>query len=202
MKIVLSILIAAGVFLISRAALCEEVGLLDPHGFGVSIGAGVTDFAQGDMREVTDPGGTWEVRFAAGTRLPFAFEAAYVGSAQAIDAPGLDPDAVLFGTGLEGGVRFDVLPSEVNPYFLVGIGWGRYELAGVDTNTSSVDRRDDVLTLPFGIGVDVKLDPFVLDARAIMRPTFDNELLPDRAEAGNPTRLDSMSLLVRAGVEL
>jgi hypothetical protein len=35
-----------------------------------------------------------------------------------------------------------------------------------------------------------------------MRPTFDNELLPDRAEAGNPTRLDSMSLLVRAGVEL
>lgn len=202
MRLVLALLIAAAVFLVSRAALCQELGAHAPGGVAVSVGAGVTDFAQADMREVTDPGGTWEVRLAAGTRLPIAFEAAYVGSAQAIDAAGLDPDAVLVGTGLEGGFRLDVLPDEVNPYFLAGIGWSRYALAGVETGTSSVARRDDVLTLPFGVGVDLKVDPFVFDARAVMRPTFDNELLPDRAEAGNPTRLDNMSLLLRAGVEL
>jgi hypothetical protein len=201
-RLVLALLIAAVVFLVSRAALCQEPGWHAAGGVAVSVGAGVTDFAEADMREVTEPGGAWEVRLAAGTRLPIAFEAAYVGSAQAIDAAGLDRDAVLVGTGLEGGFRLDVLPDEVNPYFLAAIGWSRYELAGVESNTSSVDRRDDVLTLPFGVGVDVKVAPFVLDARAVMRPTFDNELLPDRAEAGNPTRLDSMSLLLRAGVEL
>ena len=202
MKVVLAILIAAGVFLASRTALCQEAVSLAPPGLSLSVGAGLTDFAEADMREVTDPGGAWEVRLAVGTRLPIAFEAAYVGSAQAIHAPGLDPDAVLVGTGLEGGARLDVLPSDVNPYFLVGIGWGRYQLAGAETNMSTVNRRDDVLALPFGVGVDFKLDRFVFDARVVMRPTFDNELLPDRAEAGNPTRLDSLSLLVRAGVEM
>jgi hypothetical protein len=59
-----------------------------------------------------------------------------------------------------------------------------------------------VLTLSLAVGVDAHIGRFVLDARAVMRPTFDNELLPDSAEPGNPTRLDSLSLLVRAGFEL
>lgn len=150
MKFVVAFLIAAGIVLISRTALCEENEPLSPIGLGVSAGAGVTGFVDGDMREAADPGGTWDVRVAAGTRLPVAFEAAYVGSAQAID----------------------------------------------------VNQQDDVFTLSLAIGVDVRLDRIVLDARAVMRPTFDNQLVPDSGEPGNPTRLDSLSLLVRAGVEL
>ncbi len=202
MKLVIAFLIAASILLVSRAVLCEEGRLLSPYGIGVSAGPGVTGFVDADMRAATDPGGAWDVRVAAGTRLPVAFEAAYVGSAQAIDALGLDPDSILVGTGLEGGARIDLLPDEANPFVVVGAGWTRYQLANADSNTSSVNQRDDVLTLSLAIGMDVRIDRVVLDARAVMRPTFDNELLPDSAEPGNPTRLDSLSLLVRAGVEL
>lgn len=202
MKYVVAVLIAAGIVLASRAALCEEGGPISPIGFRLSAGAGVTGFVDSAMREATDPGGTWDVRVAAGTRLPVAFEAAYVGSAQAIDVLGLDPDAILVGTGLEAGARVDLLPAEANPFVAVGAGWTRYQLAQADTNTSSVNQRDDVLTLSLAVGMDLHIDRFVIDARAVMRPTFDNELLPDSAEPGNPTRLDSVSLLVRAGVEL
>ncbi|HEU5060814.1 MAG TPA: hypothetical protein VFU21_29995 [Kofleriaceae bacterium] len=202
MKWVLAVLVALAVLLVSRAALCEDEGVLAPYGFGLAVGAGVTGFVEADMREVTDPGGTWEVRVTAGTRLPIAFEAAYVGSAQAIDVLGLDPDAVLVGNGVEGGARLDVLPGELNPYFVAGLGWTRYELANADTNTSSVRRRDDILVLPFGVGLDMHVDWFVLDARAVMRLAFGNELMPDSAEPGNPTGLDSVSFLVRGGFEL
>ena len=202
MKVALAALIAAAVLLFSRAALCEEDALLSRYGFSLTAGAGVTGFVDTDMREATDPGGTWDVRVAGGTRLPVAFEAAYVGSAQSIDALGLDSDAILVGTGLEGAVRVDLLPFEANPYVVAGAGWTRYELANTETNTSSVNRRDDVLTLSFAVGADLHVGQWLLDARAVMRPTFDNELLPDSAEPGNRTRLDSLSLLVRGGFEL
>jgi len=142
MKYALAALIAAGILLVSRAALCEEGGLLSPYGVGVSAGAGVTGFVDSDMRAATDPGGAWEVRGAAGT------------------------------------------------------------LANADRNTSSFNQEDDLFTLSLAVGVDLRIDRIILDARAVMRPTFDNELLPDSAEPGNPTRLDSLGFLVRAGVEL
>ena len=202
MKIVVALLLATGILLVSRAALCDEGRSPSPYGFGVSAGAGVTGFVDGDMRAATDPGAAWDLRVAAGTRLPVSIEAAYVGSAQAIDALGLDPDAILVGSGLEAGARIDLLPAEANPFVVVGAGWTRYQLANADRNTSSLNQRDDVLTLSLAIGMDLRIDRVVLDARAVMRPTFDNELLPDSAEPGNPTRLDSLSLLVRAGLEL
>ena len=202
MKILCSFLIAAGLLLASSAALADEVGLLSRTGFGVSIGAGVTGFVNDDMREATDPGGIWDVRVAGGTRRPVAFELAYVGSAQAIEAIGLDPDAILFGTGVEGAARFNLQAGPVRPYVVVGAGWTRYELANAESNTSSVNGRDDVLTLPVGAGMDYRIDVFVLDARVVVRPTFDNELLPDSRALGNPTRLDSASLLIRVGFEL
>lgn len=202
MKFAIAFVIALGIVLISRTALCQEDNPLASPGIALSAGAGVTGFVDGDMRAATDPGGTWDVRVAAGTRLPVAVEAAYVGSAQAIEALGLDPDAILVGTGLEAGARVDLLPAEANPFVVVGAGWTRYQLANADSNTSSVNQRDDVFTLSLAVGMDVQIDRLILDARAVMRPTFGNDLLPDSAETGNPTRLDSLSLLVRAGFEL
>ena len=112
MKIQCSLLIAAGLFLASRAALADELGLLSRHGFGMSIGAGVTE-----------------------------------------------------------------------------------------SNTSSLDGATTCSPCRSGAGIDVRFDPLVLDARVAVRPTFDNELLPDSRAPGNPTRLDSASLLVRVGFE-
>jgi hypothetical protein len=146
-------------------------------------------------------GGTWEARVSAGTRLPLSFEAAYVGSAQSLDVLGMDADAVLVGTGLEGTARLNVMPGELNPYFLFGAGWTRYDVTNTTTNTSSMNPRDDVVVIPFGAGVDYRLGQWILDARAVFRPTFDNELLPDSNEPGNPTRLDNWSAILRGGFE-
>lgn len=205
MKILWSLLIAAGLLLANRAAAADEGGddgaLLSPYGFEVTLGAGVTGFIDDDMRNATDPGGTWDVRFSTGTRMPLSFEAAYVGSAQPVDVLGLDPDAVLVGTGFEGAARLNVFFGHTSPYFVVGAGWTRYDVTNAQTNTSSMNTRDDVLALPMGAGVDYRLGRWILDARAVFRPTFDNELLPDSTAAGNPTRLDNWSALLRGGFE-
>lgn len=201
MKIVWSFLIAAGLCLDSRAAVADEVGLLSPYGFALTVGGGVTGFVDENMRDVSDPGGTWEARVSAGTRLPISFEAAYVGSAQALDVLGMDSDALLVGTGLEGTARLNLLPGRTNPYFLIGAGWTRYDVTNTTTNTSSMNDQDDVLALPLGVGVDHRVGPWILDARAVVRPTFDNELLPDSSEPGNPTRLDNWSAVLRGGFE-
>ena len=201
MKILCAFLIAAGLFLASRAARADEVGFLSRYGFGMSIGAGVTGFVNDDTREATHPGGAWDVRIAGGTRLPVSFELAYVGSAQAIDAIGLDPDAILFGTGVEGAARYNLRAGAARAYVLAGAGWIRYEVANAQSNTSSLNSSDDVATLPIGAGIDVRFDPLVLDARVVVRATFDSEILPDSRAPGNPTRLDSASLLARVGFE-
>lgn len=200
-KTLCSFLIGAGLCLASRAGPADELGPLSRHGFGMSIGAGVTGFVNDDTREATHPGGAWDVRVSGGTRLPVSFELAYVGSAQAIDAIGLDPDAILFGTGVEGVARLNLRAEVARPYFVAGAGWTRYEVANAQSNTSSVKGRDDVATLPIGAGIDVKFDPLVLDARVVVRATFDSEILPDSPTPRNPTRLDSASLLVRVGFE-
>src|SRR6185295_12788955 len=53
-------------------------------GVGLTLGGGATGFWQEGTRGFVDTGGMWEARLAFGTRLPVAFEAAYVGSAQGI----------------------------------------------------------------------------------------------------------------------
>lgn len=203
MKIVCTLLIAAGLLLASRAALAQEraSNLIAEYGFGFSVGAGVTGFIDADMRDATKPGGTWEARVAAGTRKAVTIEAAYVGSAQEIDALGLDPDAILLGSGVEAGARLNVFRGPMRPFFMVGGGWTHYDVTNAEVNTSSVNNDDDVLVLPLGIGIDYRVGAFVTDLRAVMRPTFFNDLLPDSPEEGNPTRLDNWSLLLRGGFE-
>ena len=63
---------------------------LERNGIGVSLGGGVAGFTQDDMRDTTDDGGAWGVRVAFGTRSLFGVEAEYIGSAQNINALGLD----------------------------------------------------------------------------------------------------------------
>lgn len=203
MKILWSSLIAVGLLLASRAAAAdEEGGLLEHHGFAITVGAGVTGFADDTMRSATHPGGTWELRFSTAIRSRLAVEAGYVGSAQQVDLLGMDPDALLVGTGLEAAARVNLATGRVSPYVLIGAGWTHYDVTNADSNTSSMSSRDDVLAVPFGAGADVRFGSWILDARAVFRATFDNDLLPDSSEVGNPTRLDNWSALLRGGFEL
>ena len=61
---------------------------------------GVLDFARDDLPDMTGTAGSWDARFQSGTRCYLGFEAAYLGSAQSIDAIGLDQDATLLSNGV------------------------------------------------------------------------------------------------------
>jgi hypothetical protein len=113
-----------------------------------------------------------------GTRSPIGFEAAYIGSAQTIDALGLDNDALLVGNGLEGKVRVNLLDANIQPFAFGGIGWRRYDLTRTDFNTSAISDQDDVLEVPLGAGIATKWQGFMFDARAEYRFATQEDLMP------------------------
>jgi hypothetical protein len=154
-----------------------------PSGFGtaVQLGGGVVNFSGSTARDMTNVGGMWDLRLAFGTRSIIGLEAAYVGSAQGINAIGLDPDAILVGNGGEAALRlnapFAYRGSLVEPFAFGGAGWTRYNVVNDNFNTSFVREKDDVLTVPFGGGLAASFQGFMFDARFTYRVLYDNQLL-------------------------
>jgi hypothetical protein len=174
----------------------EGGNLLTRNGMEFSVGGGVQNFTTDEATDVTGTAGTWEARVIAGTRRLIAIEAAYIGSAQSVDAIGLDSDAVLLGTGLEGDVRVNWNNSTAwQPYALIGAGWKRYDVTNADFNTSAIADDDNLLEIPMGIGVAYRFAPLVLDVRGVFRPAVGNDLI-----AGD-TSLHNWSATARAGFE-
>src|SRR5690606_37874324 len=127
--------------------------MLTPFGMALAVGGGVIGFIDSDATAFTDPGGSWEARLSVGTRWPVSIEAAYVGSAQNVEALGLDDDAILLGTIFEANARVNVLPNlPVQPYLFGGIGYTRYDITNEDFNTSSVDDEETLGHVPVGAG--------------------------------------------------
>ena len=151
----------------------------DRYGIGLSVGGGVDDFVSDSFRNTTSTGGSWNVRATFGTRSYIAGEASYIGSAQSIDALGLDSDAVLVGNGLQGAVRINVLPNfAVQPFLYGGAAWRHYELSDTNFNTSDVQDSDDVFEVPVGVGVAGYIAGFMADVRAEYRGAWDSDLIP------------------------
>jgi len=195
--------VVVSLFLVPAIAQAQEAQpeprLLTPYGLSLTVGGGVTGFLDQDMQDATDPGGSWEARLAAGTREFIGLEAAYIGSAQPIDALGLDADAVLLGTGLEATARINLVKGAIQPYVLAGAGWMHYQLTNADTNTSSVEEDDDVLAVPLGVGVGYRYQRLILDARGVFRPVAYSDLIPTAGDT--ETSLHSWTALVRGGFE-
>jgi hypothetical protein len=171
-------------------------------GAGVLLGGGVQDFSRSNARGVTNTGGFWNARVVAGTREYIGLEGAYVGSAQGINALGLDSDAVLISNGVEGAVRLN-LPIFVarsatllEPFVFGGAGWSRFHVARTSVNTSDIATDDDVLTVPYGAGMMVAYRGLMADARFTYRSTFYNDLL--RTTGGS---LDTWSAGAQVGFE-
>jgi outer membrane protein OmpA-like peptidoglycan-associated protein len=191
---------------LDRAPLVEQaapavrsMSALLPN-MSISIGGGVTDFAEDEMRDVTGMGGSWEARLTLRTRAHIALEAAYLGSAQSVDSLGLDPDAVLVSNGLGAAVRLNLMTSRTQPYLLAGAAWRQYDVTNADFNTSSMDEEDVVLETPLGVGLSYRFDRVLLDARAVYRRVFDNDLI----EAGldqNEIELHNWTANLMAGFE-
>lgn len=177
----------------------ERTDLVSRFGVSVSVGGGVTGFIEDGAREAASIGGSWEARVAAGTRRQLAIEAAYIGTAQPIDALGVDDNAVLLGSGLEADARVNILTGAIQPYLLAGAGWTRYDVTNTETNTSDLAEDDNVFHIPLGIGVGYRYRGLLLDARALYRATADSDLLATGEENG--PRLDTWSANLRAGFE-
>jgi len=179
----------------TAAADVEDYFPLDDPGISVTVGGGVSDFMEEDMRNTTDTGGMWELRMIAGTRSLIALEAAYVGTAQAIDARfGPDTTATLVGTGLEGAIRVNVLPmQDFTPYAFGGVGWKRYDVTGEDFTTSDVGIQDEdnQVEIPFGAGLAYRYEGFLADARFTYRVATGEDMV---LEATTPTSTNEDAL--------
>jgi hypothetical protein len=151
-------------------------------GAGILVGGGFEDFTNNTMRNMTGTGGNWTARVLAGTRQFVGLEAGYVGSVRSIDALGLQSNATLLSNGLEGAARLNVpvvmrRTQLLEPFGFVGLGWSRYQLQNTTTITADLERRDDVMTLPVGGGLEYAIGRFMADARFTYRATYYNDLM-------------------------
>ena len=176
----------------------RRTGPATGYGSTITLGGGVMNFTGAGARGVTDTGGAWGFRLGWGSRSILGLEAAYVGSANNLNVVGLDPNAVLLGTGAEGNLRLN-LPVPVRdtlfePFGLAGLGWTRFDIINDDFNTSGAREKDHVMTVPVGAGVALGARGFLVDVRYTYRFVYDEDLL------GN-TNLDNWILSANIGGE-
>jgi hypothetical protein len=149
---------------------------VDRMGIGIAAGGGAGGFTNDTLHGATNVGGEWDVRLTLGTRTPFAAELSYIGSAQSIDALGLDQDAMLVGNGAQGALRLNALPGEaVTPFVFAGAAWRHYNVRHSGPNLSDVANSDDVLEVPVGVGVAGHVNGLLIDLRGEFRASaFEN----------------------------
>ena len=159
-------------------------------GSGFLVGGGYEDFTSNTMRSQTGGGGSWNARGVVGTHQFVGVEGAYVGAAHSVDALGVNSSAVLISNGLEGNVRVN-LPilmrraQLLEPFGFVGLGWQHYQVTNTNTNTSDLAKNDDVVTVPFGGGLEYAVGRFMADARFTYRPTYYNDLMRSGGSLSN-----------------
>lgn len=160
--------------------------IFERWGTAMALGGGVDSFVN-RVATGTQAGGGWNVRAILGTRTMFGFEAAYIGSAQSIDAIGLDRSAVLVGNGAQGSVRFNMTPQyDLGVLLHAGLAWRRYDITNADFNTSDLSGTDDVLEVPLAAGLQYDYRGMLLDARAEYRfANYGDMMGPGTASSGD-----------------
>jgi hypothetical protein len=156
-------------------------------GGALLVGGGYEDFTNSTLNHMTSGGGAWNARVVAGTRQFVGLEAAYVGAARSIESLGLSNNASLVSNGLEGTVRVNIpivrRASLIEPFGFAGLGWSHYHIGNTTNLTSDLLSNDDVMTVPFGGGLEYGYKAFIADARFTYRQTYYNDLV--RTGGGN-----------------
>jgi hypothetical protein len=161
---------------------------LERVGIGFSAGGGVDDFASDTMRGATGVGGGWNVRATLGTKSVLALEGSYIGSAQNINALGLDNDALLIGNGVQGALRLNFIEDfVVQPFVYGGAAWRHYDISNSNFNTSDVADSDDVAEFPAGVGVAGYVYGLMADVRGEYRFATGEDLAPSANNTGDAT---------------
>ncbi len=149
-------------------------------GVGLLLGGGFNQYTNGRLQNVTGDGGFWTARIVAGTREYVGMEAAYLGDARAMTGLGFSNDSRLISNGLSGNLRLNIPiargASLVEPFGFVGVGWQHYTVTNNNVALSDVTSTDDVLTLPYGGGLEFAYKGFMVDARYTYTQTYYNNL--------------------------
>jgi len=180
---------------------------VNPHiftdvGMSLGVGGGVNNFTNSVLRDMADVGGNWDAKLTIGTRQIVAFEAGYVGTAQGIQALGLDNSAVLMSNGVQGDVRVNLTTGDVQPYIFGGAAYKHYSLMNSSINTSDVRDSDDVIEIPAGIGLAWHVGAFVAEPRFDYRWAFGDQLVNSFDSDGNRVSgLDNWNLSANVGFE-
>lgn len=169
-------------------------------GVTASVGGGTEGFVESNATGFTQVGGGWNVRVAFLSRFLLSPELAYIGSAQDINAVGLDNDAILLSNGGEANLRLNILPGILQPYVFAGVGVRRYEIVNTETNTSAIADSDVIGIVPMGGGLTVRVDNFLLDARGTFRWAFEDQMLTAMGDEG--LGMSTWMAELRAGVEV
>lgn len=181
--------------------VANEEPFLERYGVAFVLGGGVDGFTNDSLRSSTDDGGAWNARAIFGTRDWVGFEAAYIGSAQSINALGLDGDALLVGNGVQGNLRLNLTKdSMVQPFAFAGAAWRHYNLQNQGVNTSDVRDADDVLEIPMGVGLAYKYEGFMLDARGEFRAATGEDLMPSLSGLDGNSRAEMHRWGVNANI--
>ena len=151
-------------------------GPMSRIGMQVLLGGGATSYWDKGTRAITNVGGAWDARLAIGTRSYISGEVAYIGSAQNLTALGLQDNAILLSNGAEGDVRVNFTKGKIQPYVFGGVGYLNYQVRNTNVTNAAINDNDNVLEVPFGIGLSVRpYRSFLLDVRGTGRATyFDN----------------------------
>lgn len=176
----------------------------DRIGYGLSLGGGVDDFVGSDIRNFTNVGGSWNLRFTAGTKSYLALEASYIGSAQSINVLGLDTNAVLVGNGLQAALRLNfVRHYVVQPFIYGGGAWRNYSLSNTIVNTSDVTNNANEFELPLGVGLAGYISGFMADIRGEYRFAWGDDLVPNiqANNSGVSASLDRWGVTGNIGME-
>jgi hypothetical protein len=172
--------------------------LLTPFGEYFLAGGGVTDYTSSAVKDRTDTGGVWDLRLGFGSRYFVGGEIGYVGSYRDANQIGSD----LTTNGVEGVVRVQYPYTltgglMLEPFAFGGVGWQHFELS--DRTALALHKSDDVFTMPFGGGVTVAYDRFILDTRFTYRQTFNESLIRDND--GSKADLSSWAVTMSLGYE-
>jgi hypothetical protein len=152
-------------------------------GAGFLLGGGFEDIRNPTLRSMTGDGGFWNARVVAGTRQYLGIEAAYQGSARGITALGAQNDSRLISNGVEGDLRLNIPivmgRGLLEPFGFVGVGWQHWNVTNANVATADLSgTRDDVLTVPYGGGLEFGYGALLADARFTYRQTYFNNLVP------------------------
>jgi hypothetical protein len=148
-------------------------------------GGGVTDFTQSSTRDVTQIGGSWDVRLAFETRRLLGFEISYIGGANPIRSLGFESNHTkLIRNGIEGALRVNAplyaRDTLLEPYIAGGVGWNGYRITNAPTATASASpTSENSLSVPLAVGFAVGYKGFIADTRYTIRPTYKQSTLRD-----------------------